>query len=213
MSFDEMQKAWQSQGAQARLMVDADLLLKEVQRNHRSFAASIFWRDVREIGVALVLVPIWIMMGIWIPSPWTWYLVIPALLWIAAFMYVDRQRQRRREARAGNTLREQIENSLAQVEHQIWLLRNVLWWYLLPPGIPMIIFLVHSAWQREQRGESAIATSAGALVTCLAVFWGVYLLNQYCVRKGLEPRRRELDSLLASLKNTAADRPVRDEPR
>jgi len=46
MNFDEMQKAWQSEGAQARLMVDADLLLKEVQRNHRSFAATIFCPNV-----------------------------------------------------------------------------------------------------------------------------------------------------------------------
>lgn len=213
MSFDEMQKAWQSQGAQGRLMVDADLLLKEVQSNHRSFAATIFWRDVREIGVALVLIPIWIMMGIWLPTAWTWYLTVPALLWIAGFMYVDRKRQKLREARVGNTLREQIESSLAQVKHQIWLLRNVLWWYLLPPGIPMVIFFVHSAWQREQRGESAIATTAGALGVCLLAFWVVYLLNQYCVRRGLEPRRRELESLLASLKNTAADRPIQDDPQ
>jgi hypothetical protein len=26
-----------------------------------------------------------------------------------------------------------VKNSLTQMEDQIWLLRNVLWWYLLPP--------------------------------------------------------------------------------
>src|SRR5262245_25454936 len=105
MKFDELQKAWQSEGAQARLTVDADLLLKEVQRNHRLFAATIFCRDAREIGVALVLIPIWILLGIHWTLPWTWYLCVPALLWIAGFMYADRKRQRLREARAGNTLR------------------------------------------------------------------------------------------------------------
>jgi D-alanyl-D-alanine carboxypeptidase len=213
MNFDEMQKAWQAEGAQGRLTVDADLLLKEVQRNQRSFAATIFCRDVREIGVALVLVPVWIFMGIRSTLPWTWYLCVPALLWIAGFMYVDRKRQRRQEARAGNTLREQIEISLAQVEHQIWLLRNVLWWYLLPLWAAMVIFFGHSAWQRERAGESALATTAGAVIVTGLVFWGIYWLNQYCVRKQLEPRRRELQSLLASLQNTATDQPIQDESR
>jgi CubicO group peptidase (beta-lactamase class C family) len=212
MNFDEMQKAWQAEGAQARLMVDADLLLKEVQRNQRSFAATIFCRDVREIGVALVMVPVWIFLGIQWTLPWTWYLCVPTLLWIAGFMYVDRRRQRQREARAGNTLREQIETSLAQVEHQIWLLRNVLWWYLLPLWVAIVIFFGHSAWQREQHGESAIATTAGTAAVTAFVFWFVYWLNQYCVRKQLEPRRQELKSLLASLGGTATDQPTREEP-
>ena len=31
------------------------------------------------------------------------------------------------------------------------------------------------------------------------VYWGIYGLNQYAVRKNLEPRRQELESLLAGL--------------
>src|ERR1044071_5434203 len=156
MNFDEMQKAWQAEGAQARLTVDADQLLKEIQRNHRSFAATIFYRDVREIGVALVMVPVWIFMGIRWMLPWSWYLSVPAFLWIAAFLLADRKRQRRREAFAGDRVRAQIENSLAQVEHQIWLLRNVFWWYLLPPGVAMAIFFGHRAWQTVDSGVAAM---------------------------------------------------------
>ena len=33
------------------------------------------------------------------------------------------------------------------------------------------------------------------------VFWGIYWLNQLCVRKDLEPRRRELEALLQRLKD------------
>ena len=29
------------------------------------------------------------------------------------------------------------ERATAEIDHQIWLLRNVLWWYLLPPGLAM----------------------------------------------------------------------------
>ena len=203
MNFDDLQKAWQAEGEHERLAVDPKLL-GEVQERHRCLVKTIFWRDVREIGVALILVPVWIMMGIYMPSPWTWYLCVPALLWIAGFMFFDRRRQRRREASAGPTVREQIESSLAQVNHQIWLLRNIFWWYLLPPGLALIIFFGHSAWEREQRGETALATTAGAAAATALVYWVIYLLNQYAVRKDLEPRQKELQALLTNLTDPGA---------
>ena len=53
MEPDKYQQAWQAHSSQTRVTVDADLLLKEVQRSQRNFRAMIFWRDFREVGVAL----------------------------------------------------------------------------------------------------------------------------------------------------------------
>jgi hypothetical protein len=196
---DELKQAWQSQAFPKRLTLDAGLVLNEVRRNERQFAAAIFCRDVREIGVALLLVPVWIYLGIKTQSPWSWYLVIPTLLWIAGFMMVDRVRQRRRQPAPADTLRGHVESSLAQMQHQIWLLRNVFWWYLLPPFGAMIIFPAHRAWQSRDDGLSALAEFAGAAFVFALVAWFVYWLNQYAVRKELEPRRKELQNLLRSL--------------
>ena len=55
MNFEDLQKAWQSQDAGAKVTINADVLLKEVRRNQRHFRATIFWRDVREVGVAFLL--------------------------------------------------------------------------------------------------------------------------------------------------------------
>ena len=55
MNFEDLQKAWQSQDTGTKLIIDADVLLKEVQRNQQHFRATIFWRDVREVGVAFFL--------------------------------------------------------------------------------------------------------------------------------------------------------------
>ena len=44
-----------------------------------------------------------------------------------------------------------VKDSLAQVEHQIWLLRNVFWWYLLPSAIPLLAFFAHVSWLKSQR--------------------------------------------------------------
>ena len=83
------------------------------------------WRDVREVGTSLVMVPVWLALGIGLSLPWTWYLTVPAMLWIAGFMLVDRKRHPRQASEPGEPLLIGANKSLAQVEHQIWLLRNV----------------------------------------------------------------------------------------
>jgi hypothetical protein len=196
---DDLKKAWQSQAAPKRLTLDTALLLDEVRRNERQFAAIIYCRDLREVGVALLLVPVWIYMGIKTESHWSWYLAVPTLWWIAGFMIVDRVRQRWRQPGPGETLRSGIKHSLAQVEHQIWLLRNIFWWYLLPPFTAIIIFPAYRAWQSRDDGLPALAEFAAIALVIALVGWFIYWLNQYAVRKNLEPRRKELQTLLRSL--------------
>ena len=196
---DDLKAAWQSQTAPQRLTLDAGVVLNEVRRNERQFAAIIYCRDLREVGIALLMVPVWIYMGIKMKSLWSWYLVVPTLFWIAGFMIVDRMRQRRRQPGPGDTLRSSIESSLAQVEHQIGLLRNIFWWYLLPPFSAMMIWLAHLVWRSRNNGLEALAGFGAVAVFFVLVAWFIYWLNQYAVRKQLEPRRQELQTLLRSL--------------
>ena len=151
MNPDELQQVWQSQMAGRQLTINANVLLQQVERNKKSFETMIFWRDFQEVGVSLAMVPLWFWLGGKFELPWTWWLCLPALLWIAGFMIVDRIRQRRRQPKQGKPLRTCVEASLAQVEHQIWLLRNVFWWYLLPPGAAMAAFFGDLAWGVRRR--------------------------------------------------------------
>jgi hypothetical protein len=197
MTPDPLQEAWQSQPQPA---VDTDQLVREFRRGHERFAATIFWRDAREVGVSLLLLPVWVGMGVGIGLPWTWYLVMPGLLWVAGFMTVDRMRQRRRRARPGDPLVRTVASSLAEVEHQIWLLRNVLWWYLLPLAVPMLAFFAQTFW-RASRGnvwEMAVSTSFVTAIVVGVYAW-IWWINQKAVRSTLEPRRRELAAMLRGL--------------
>ena len=84
--------------------------------------------------------------------PWTWYLAVPAMLWIAGFMAADRMRHRRNPPEPGEPLRDCAERSLEEVKHQIWRLRNILWWYLLPLVVAMLGFFGQLAWQLRSGG-------------------------------------------------------------
>jgi len=194
---DDLKQAWQGQ---PRLTVDADLLLKEVQRNEQSFAVMIFWRDFREVGVALVMVPLWIYLGIKDALPWTWYLTIPVLLWFAGYMLVDRRRHQRQPSE-GEPLRRHVEGSLAEVEHQIGLLRSVHRWALLPMAVAMLAFFGQAAWQERGGGWWTVLFVSMVSIFGVSVLAGIYWLNLYAVRAMLEPRRLELKTLLMSFED------------
>ncbi len=202
MNPDELKQAWQASAR--RLTIDADVLLKTVQRNARDFNRTIFWRDVREAGGSLLMVPLWFYLGPKFSLPWTWYLGVPGLLWIAGFMIVDRLRQKKQQPRLETALGECIVSSLAQVEHQIWLLRNVLWWYLLPVALPILAFFAQVSWQARVGGWWTVLIFTAMVVFEVVVLGWVYWLNQHSIQVELEPRRQELRALRESLKDSGS---------
>jgi len=204
MNPDNFQQAWQGQSSQTRLTIDADLLLQEVQRNERHFTATIFWRDVREVGVALLLVPLWIYLGVKLSLPWAWYLTVPVLVWVAGFMLADRMRHKRRPPEPGEPLRQRVESSLAQVEHQIWLLRNIFWWYWLPLALSSLAFFGQIAWLGRSGGWGTALMVAFVVLIAVIALASAYRLNQNAIRSELVPRRQELEALLASLNDETA---------
>jgi hypothetical protein len=62
MSLDEFQKTWQSQPTE-RLSLDPQLVVQQVRRNQQAFRRMIYCRDLREVVVGLLLVPVSIFMA------------------------------------------------------------------------------------------------------------------------------------------------------
>jgi CubicO group peptidase (beta-lactamase class C family) len=95
---------------------------------------------------------------------------------------------------------ESVKESLAQVENQIWMLRNVFWWYLLPLTISILAFFADVAWSlRSVSSWGALSFFAILAGFLFAIYSFIYYVNQRSVRVTLEPRRKELLTLLASL--------------
>jgi hypothetical protein len=199
MDPDEFQQAWQAQSSQTRVTVDADLLLKQIQRNQRDFRATILRRDIIEVGVGLLMLPYWFYQGITSSLPWTWYLTVPAIIWVIGFFLVDRMRHPQTPSDPSEPLLRCVTTSLTQVEHQIWLLRNVFWWYLLPFAISILAFFTHVAWSSSESLLVALAVATPLVLFLVAIYSFVDYINQRAVRVDLEPRRQELLALLASL--------------
>jgi hypothetical protein len=199
MNFEELQKAWQSQDTGAKVTIRADALLKEVRRKQKQFRATIFWRDVREVGVAAFMTWLFLHWAIR-DREWSLYLLALACFGVGTFMLADRWLQRKKRPITNDSVRACIEASLVQVNHQIWQLKNVFWWYLLPIQVGLAALIGSVLWQARLAGLAVIMGLTAYALVCALVCWGVYKLNQSAVRKGLEPRRQELETLLNSLK-------------
>lgn len=198
MRLDELGADWRVEAGRVRLAVDAGRLAEEVRRDSRRLAAAVFWRDAGEIGVGLALVPTWVVLGVRMALPWTWYLMIPALLGVVGRFLVHRHRSEPPPG-PGEPLRAQVAGALAAVERQVRFLRGVPRWYLGPLALAMLPFLGHVAW-RERDGGWVTAIVVGLVLGIdAAAFASVAWLNRRAVRTDLEPRRRELAALLAGL--------------
>jgi hypothetical protein len=206
MTFDELQKTWQKNESTSKLIIDPVLLAQVVKRNKEAFESSIYWRDFREVAVALIMVGVFLFRAfqykniIWEAGAYVFLAIM--CLYVAAFFIVDRRLQRKKKP-SHTSLLGCIESSLIQVNHQIWLLRNVFWWYLLPPGIGIALFFIVVTVNKFRLLPAArvlFGSLTGMLIVVL-VFCGVYWLNQYAVRKELIPRKNELEALLKSLSN------------
>ena len=204
MELDRYKQAWKSTAGQSKVRIDTELLAQAVQKSHRGFQSTINGRDTREVGVALLLLIYWVYKGLTTTMPWTWWLAVPALIWIAGFILVDRKRHPQRPSEPGEPLNFYAKEALTQVEHQIWLLRNVFWWYLLPLGISIMAFFVHVSWNTSSSWVELSFSVVFWTVFVFVIYGLVYWLNQYAVQKTLEPRRQDLLKLVKSIESESS---------
>jgi len=197
MQPDELQQAWQAQAARSQVTVDPDLLRQQVQRNQRDFGATILRRDVLEVAVGVLLLPYWVYKGLTSSLPWTWWLTVPAILWVIGYFLVDRIRYPQTPSDPNAPLLQVVKNSLSQVEHQIWLLRNVFWWYLLPFTISILTFFAHNAWLSSNSWLEAFAIATPMFAFLVVLYGFLDYVNQRAIHTDLAPRRDELRALLA----------------
>lgn len=200
MSFDELQLAWQhDREAETQPRTDAKVL-RQVRSQSRAFTRRIFWRDVREVLASFLVA------GVFGNIAWqaqkegahAWPAWIAAALPLAVGFYfmIDRGIMRRRAAPQGDDVRTELARAAVEVKHQVWLLRNITWWYLAPLAIAtMMLALQITLYGPESFPWFAKVVIWGIMVgTTGWVDWLIWKLNQKAVDQELLPRLAELES-------------------
>ncbi len=200
MSFDELQLAWQhDRAAETQPQADANVL-RQVRSQSRAFTRQIFWRDVREVLASFLVAGVFgnIAREAQNEGATAWPAWVAAALPVAVGFYflIDRWIMRRRAAPQGEDLRTELNRAAVEVKHQIWLLRNITWWYLAPLGLATVMLAVQITLYGPENFPLAgkIVIWAVILGTTGWVDRWIWNLNQKAVDTELLPRLAELES-------------------
>ena len=64
MNFDDLKIIWNEENAGRSYTIDEDALHRIAVKRARSFRKKVFWRDLREIGLAIPLVVFFLWRGV-----------------------------------------------------------------------------------------------------------------------------------------------------
>ncbi len=202
MKLDELKEAWKSQDT--RTTVRTVLLLESIQKKQRRYNRYIWLRNIREGWLTILAA---VFFTCFAESDveskvqlWPFYLAMLILFGIGVFRVLDNRQQKRRALEYKDSTLSFIECSLLNINHRIWLLENMIWWWVLPVVvggiliIAQIIMLV--GWQ-----EPALFWKLGKGVGIAGMILGVlYWENLWTARKYWQPRKAELEAIADGLK-------------
>ena len=202
MNLDKMREIWKEEGGSSTMKIDKDWLLGMVRRRQAEFTRANLARDILVVSVLPIVAASFIYGGVRY-THWPYYLIAAALLCVAVFVVVDRFRWKNKAARNADPSISFLDQSLDEIDHQIWLYRNLAWWFLLPPAVGMAAsFLLDFFESLFREGDpGGIWKPLETFLITMFVFYCVYWLNRKGVRDNLEPWRRELVELRQNLTN------------
>lgn len=191
MTLDDYREAWQEQNGSLEAGPDEAELLADVQERAEAFDRKIRRRDLMELLAAVLVVPAFAYelatAGSWLTGAGALVVILSSLF---ILLWLWRARHRSRRPTAGRPVAERLRILRDRVDAQVELLESVLWWYFLPLGVGVVLFMA---------GQSGPwFTAVGALGVLLLYGW-LWRLNQRAVRRDLWPRREQLTRLLRQL--------------
>ncbi len=183
MNLDDFKAPWQEQ--QRELDQQVDHVVKAVRNRMSSFDRVIWLRDLRET-MAAVGVSVWFGVSffrqdLWVAKLGAMIVVLASLMIIVVLNWT---RLTGRVARLGQTVRDYCTNELNRVDRQIWLLKNINWWYTGP------IYLGVTIEMLGLLSPSQLLIFVSTIL--IPMGWLIHWLNQFSVRTELMPLRNEL---------------------
>ncbi len=190
MNDDELKNLWQQQPLR-NPDVSAAQVISALQSKSNQLRRGLRARDLRELVACALGI---IIFGYFLlkeraPMARLGHLIVIGSSIFMAWKLVHARRANP-PAAAGATIVESLRAELNSVRAQSRLLGSVLWWYLLPPGIGLLV----ATWGMKIHLHAKIP----ATLLFIAVYAFVYWLNQWARSKQLLPLEAQLKSLLHS---------------
>lgn len=198
MTFDDLREQWQESNAQATNQQLREEALVRVCRGAERIKAKVLSRDIIETVAAIGA---FLFFGIAIfnmPSLMARIGTAIILVWCVQVVWrLHHTRLKGRMTKIDLTVCQYYQREVEDVERQIAMLRNILWWYVLPGFVG--VNLVFSGL------SASLLVSGVYFVVTLLFCGGVVWLNHRAVRITFLPLRKEINALLDELNETPSE--------
>ena len=191
MNDDELKQLWQQQSLRQPQLSSAQLIAA-MQKQTAQLRRILDSRDIRELVACAVVVIIFAVYFFTAREPLSRLgnLIVIASTFFIAWKLV-RTRRSTPPAPPGASVVESLRAELKSVRAQSRLLGSVLWWYLLPPTIGLLV----GTWGTQINLHAKITSTLVFIAVDVFVWW----LNRWARSKQLLPAQAQLESLLHSI--------------
>lgn len=215
MEFNELKMIWDSQNEEPLYVMNEAALHRVVQRRNEEWTRRLACAFATEImlgavcgslmlicaGVLAFADPAWLGTRPWMKlaaSRWDIFALIAAggiWLYYSLYMLAARKRQERRVERFDSSLRGDLDRAVGQIDFQIALAKDIVWWGLVPIWIASTLWVATLFHLGNASGSTWVLMGS----TVVAAFVAAVACKQRSITNQFEPRRRELESLRAKL--------------
>jgi len=201
MNWSDYEAVWKRQ--KPPIGADADLpgLYATFESRSRKLHGVVKVRDFAEAGAGIFVSAIyalfWWKMG---RAAWPMAVAIALILGVSAVFVRERFRARRLRMSPDAPLLAKVLNDIDLLKRQRRMVRTLWLWYLGPCAVAMfiqgaVIYRREPAWSPVR--EPLFLLSFGAFFALL--FWFAWAINRRALRKGIEPRIKELEKMYNDL--------------
>lgn len=203
MDLEKDKERWQALDDTLKPGIETDNVIAACRKRTREFRVGLLLSDMLEIGVGLAMAWVWAFKftRIFVHHKPLMYLGATAILFICSFLGGARLLRYRNARKPGLSVSNELERQLYAVNQRIWLLRNLIWWYLSPCAIAIFTVLIAISLDTKKENLAGVLRFEGSYLLCCALlFAGIYWLNRRAVQKSLIPLKTELERVIGDIK-------------
>ncbi|MEP5613381.1 MAG: hypothetical protein ABJP45_14100 [Cyclobacteriaceae bacterium] len=206
----ELKDIWRNSSQKEKIKFDLSRLLIDLNTKMEHLEKTIRRRDFREITACVIGFFLFGYFAYEIPFPITKAACIFAMFYFLYVVYRIKKAERK-DSESGLSLsfRDQLVSRKIHLTRQADLLNSVLYWYVLPPFIMNIVFILGLGdptvyhWEPRLLHLLPLTTPEKIkTIIILALFYSLIVwLNKRAVQKTLNPAIQEVKRVLKELEN------------
>jgi hypothetical protein len=199
MKFDDLKTGWKTEVEKTGKQQDLTRLVESLEKETKKLDKSIKRRDIMEISIALLLIPVWAWKLFYSAS-----LLQTIGLWIAivACIYIPYKllKARQVESAKDDSLLAFLSVEKSKLEKQKELLETIAIWYLSP--LMVAIVLITAGSKVDDAGVPQISEQLMVYyLFCGVLYVGIYFLNKRAAKKKFAPLLDRVNQQIQELKS------------